>query len=214
VTVAPPAAAPATRRPRGWLWGGAAAALVAVIAIVAVTAGGGEPAEATIDSAPKAAADELPADESTAPAPAAAPAPERAADEAEIPGLAEAIAIGKRNSREGEKRLKALRKLHPDAAVIPYALGILYHDRPWPPEELKAYAEAIALDPSYRSDQAIIINAIEQLSSHSSRWRASRLLERTIGEPALPYLDQTAEGHANPKIRQRAAAIAKTIRAR
>lgn len=115
-------------------------------------------------------------------------------------------------NRQAVAELTALQKKHPASAAVVFALGTQYFARPWPSEALKAYRNAIELDPSYRSNPTIIAHAIELLSSRSSRWAAQRLLERDIGDAALPALDAAAREHPSSTIRKRAAAVARTIR--
>jgi len=110
-----------------------------------------------------------------------------------------------------ETTLRALRRKYPESARIAYLLGNLYHQKPYPPEAIKSYRDAIRLDPDYRQDETLIENAIATLLSQSSHRAAANLLERDIGAPAVPYLERTAEDSKNPKVRQRARDILNAI---
>jgi serine/threonine protein kinase len=148
------------------------------------------------------------------PEPATAPTPSLAEDSDRSELDAQIARATSAPHRKAVKQLIALRAAHPDSAAVVHAIGQQYFARPWPSEALKAYRAAIRLDSAYRTDPTIIAHSIELLSSRSSRWSAHRLLERDIGEPALPALDAAAENHANGTIRKRAAAVARAIRKR
>lgn len=125
------------------------------------------------------------------------------------PALAEALALVRAGqSRDAQKALEALRDERPGDADIAYHLGNLYFDRPWPPEALRAYRDAIRLDARYRADPTLLRNTIRALSSHSARGLAFSILERDIGAPAQPLLAETARTHGNKHVRARAARLA------
>ncbi len=131
-------------------------------------------------------------------------------NEAEEVAAAEA-AIRSGELAAAETALRALRRKYPENARVAYLLGNVYHEKPYPPEAIKAYRDAIRLDPSYRDNETLIQNVIATLMSVSTHREAARLLERDIGAPAVPYLERTAEKHENPKVRQRARDILAAI---
>lgn len=203
-------------RPRsfGWALGlSAAAALALLVTVIAW------PVEAS-DSAPAAAA--IPVRATPAPAPSEraptelAPTTITTAAPAAVPDpeLDAAMALVRAGrDREAQQSLEALRAKRPGDATIAYRLANLYYDRPWPPKALRAYRDAMRLDPRYRSDPTLLANTIRALSSHSARGLAFQLLERDIGAPALPLLEETAASHGNKQVRARAARLAAKLAA-
>jgi hypothetical protein len=86
---------------------------------------------------------------------------------------------------------------------VHYALGNLYAELQTWPAAVDAYASALAREPAYRTDPALIGDVVEALASDKAFERAGRLLVDQIGPAALPRLGQ-AQRSANPTLRSRA----------
>jgi hypothetical protein len=99
--------------------------------------------------------------------------------------------------------LEALRAKDPKRAAVHYALGNLYAELQTWPAAVDAYASALAREPAYRTDPALIGDVVEALASDKAFERAGRLLIDEIGAAALPRLGQ-AQRSANPTLRSRA----------
>jgi hypothetical protein len=99
--------------------------------------------------------------------------------------------------------LEALRAKDPKRAAVHYALGNLYAELQTWPAAVDAYASALAREPAYRTDPALIGDVVEALASDKAFERAGRLLVDQIGPAALPRLGQ-AQRSANPTLRSRA----------
>ncbi|HUH02426.1 MAG TPA: protein kinase [Kofleriaceae bacterium] len=213
MTVAPP-------RPRslGWALGlGAAAAVALLVAVIVWPGDPSAPGTATaalpVPAALMPAASERPPTE-LAPTIIAAAVPASAPDRTPDPDLDAALALVRAGrDREAQQALESLRSKRPGDAAVAYHLANLYYDRPWPPQALRAYRDAMRLDPGYRSDPTLLANTIRALSSHSARGLAFQLLEREIGAPALPLLEETAASHGNKQVRARAARLAAKLAA-
>ncbi len=216
------------RRRLGPIAGVGVAAVAGVIALSIASGGGSQPA-ATSARAPVSAitaakpvgddeprVEEAPPSALPVPTPAAAVAarpetpeitPSPAAEKIEA-----AVALAHAgHDHQAEKDLQALRKRYPEDGAVAYALGNLYADRPWPTRAISSYHDAIRLDPGYRDDARITTYAIRQLTSHSARWAAQRLLVNDLGTAALPALRETAKGHKIPRIRAQAAKMIASI---
>jgi hypothetical protein len=178
--------------PRQRLAAGAAALGVLLIGIVAAVASGGDDAPAPAPVAKTAAAE-----------PDLEMAPE---DRDDALGAAIHLAAsGRREDAVG--KLRTLRKSHPRDARIPAALGHVYAELGWPKQTLDAYRDALRLDPELR-DQPVLIEDIAALLESKSSWtQANRVIERDLGEAAVPHLRDMSEHHPDSIVRGRAARL-------
>jgi tetratricopeptide (TPR) repeat protein len=179
-----------TRKQR--LAAGAAALGALLIGIVAAVASGGDDAPAPAPVAKRAPAE-----------PALEMAPEDRDD-----GLGAAIhlaASGRREDAVG--KLRTLRKAHPRDARIPAALGHVYAELGWPKQTLDAYRDALRLDPELRSQPVLIEDVTALLESKSTWTIANRMIERDLGEAAVPALREMSEHHPDSIVRGRAARL-------
>jgi hypothetical protein len=76
------------------------------------------------------------------------------------------------------------------------------------------YAEAIRLDPAYKRRASIQRDLIIALSSDKTANRATQVLQKSIGNPAIPALRKASKRDTNPVIRKRAETIMKRIQLR
>ena len=74
------------------------------------------------------------------------------------------------------------------------------------------YRTAITRNAGYRTNATLIRNVIRMLISKKTDKNAELFLKKTIGKPALPYLQSTAKNDPNPYMRKYAAALARQIR--
>jgi serine/threonine-protein kinase len=96
------------------------------------------------------------------------------------------------------------RKEHPKDAQAALLLGHLYLDKLWWTDGIKSYRAAISLDPSLRSDETMIRELLKGLVSDGSHWKVADFLADEIGEPALPYVRESAALVKNKQIKARA----------
>jgi len=76
----------------------------------------------------------------------------------------------------------------------------------WFTDGVKAFRDAIRLDPAYRSDPELVKTAIRGfITTPDTDPRIEELL-RDLGDAAKPALEETAKSHPNATIRARAAA--------
>jgi len=99
------------------------------------------------------------------------------------------------------------RKDHPDSAQLAFLEGKLYFAKLWWGDGIKALRDAIRLDPGYRSDPELIKLALRAfLTTPDTDPEIAALLQKDIGAPARPFLDETAKTNPNAALRARAAA--------
>jgi serine/threonine-protein kinase len=138
--------------------------------------------------------------------PPPAPTPAAADPAAEVLQRAQALAAGGGRGRAIDLLVKA-RKTFPNDARLPYHAGLMYLDEMWWGDGLKQLHAAIALDPTLKSDPALIKGVIRGFNTTASHdWTLSTFLHDDIGEAAKPYLEEVARDHPNPLVRKRAAA--------
>lgn len=142
-----------------------------------------------------------------APLDAAITEPPPAADPVqELLGRADTLARDGQRGDAIELLVKA-RKTYPDDARLPYHAGLLYLDRMWWDDGLKQLRAAIALDSQYKTDPELIKAVIRGFNTTAKYdWTLARFLRRDIGPAAKPYLEDTAKGHPNARVRKRATA--------
>jgi len=157
------------------------------------------------------------APEPTTPAPTVAPAPPAPTPAPlpplqEVPGLADARKLVEAGRRDRAlAALARLRKQYPKNPEIPSLQGrVDFQNLRWV-DGVAAYRAAIALDPTLRSDPAIIHNAIRCLDSDGYHRPCEDFLRKDIGAPALPYLTEAASSDKYENVRTRARRLAAQI---
>jgi len=116
----------------------------------------------------------------------------------------EMIANGR---REGAiDLLTGARRTFPNDARLAYLAGKLYFTKLWYTDGLKQFRDAVRLDPEYKSDPELIKTVLKGFNT-TPRYDSALagFLHDHIGEPAKPFLEETAQNHPNAGIRARAA---------
>jgi serine/threonine-protein kinase len=131
------------------------------------------------------------------------------AENPEVKIVREMIAKGKQS--QAIQLLQELRGNDPNNAHYAYLLGNIFFDKKYHSAGVDRYAQALELDPGYRTDERLIRDLIDSLSGTRLQKKVRPLLVETIGDPALPFLQKAAQSHENLKVRLRAAAIAGEI---
>ncbi len=136
---------------------------------------------------------------------------------APAPALAPTVNAAVKLIKEGKRdlalaSLHALYKKQPKSAYIPFLLGNLYFDQRWWAVAMEQYRVAISRDAGYRGNAILIGNMIRMLLSKKTDRQAEAFLKKTIGRPAVPYLQITARSDRNPYLRKYAGALARQIR--
>jgi len=104
------------------------------------------------------------------------------------------------------------RRAYPDSAPLAFLEGKIYFAKLWWTDGIKAFRDAIRLDAGYRSDPELIKLAVRAfLTTPSDEPQLAELLDKDIGGPAKPTLEETARSNPNPALRARAAAELKRI---
>jgi serine/threonine-protein kinase len=112
--------------------------------------------------------------------------------DAELDRLEEAVAAGK--GGQARQALAKIRRRWPENVRANYLLGLAYMEIRYWRDGFSALRKAIELNESLREDEAIIKAAIRSLTSRSKPELGERFLRDSIGEPARPYLEETASG--------------------
>jgi hypothetical protein len=99
------------------------------------------------------------------------------------------------------------RRQHPESAQLAYLGGKIYFAKLWWTDGVKAFREAIRLDPGYRSDPELIKVVVRGfITTPDTDARIEELLREDLGDAARSALEETAKDHPNAAIRSRAAA--------
>jgi tetratricopeptide (TPR) repeat protein len=99
------------------------------------------------------------------------------------------------------------RRSYPQDARLPYHAGRFYLDKMYFADGLPLERAAIALEPAYRSDDALIKLLVRGFNATASYdGTIARFLRDDIGAAAKPYLEETAKSHPNKIVRNRATA--------
>ncbi len=166
----------------------AGGALVVLVVVIAVAAGGhkGKPANAPVAVQGSAGS--------------AGPDPVDSA-------LAHATELSQGGDPEAAlQSLLRARKQFPDSAPLAVAAGKLYFNKLWWTDGIKSFRDAIKLDPSLRSDPDLIKTVLRGFNTTPDvDDRIEGFLREDLGDPARPYLEETAKSHPNKQIRARAA---------
>jgi tetratricopeptide (TPR) repeat protein len=97
------------------------------------------------------------------------------------------------------------RRQFPAAAAFPFAAGKIYFTRLFWDDGIKAFRDAIRLDPALRSDPELIKTVLRGFITTPDVDRPiETFLREDLGAIAIPYLEETAREHPNAMIRARA----------
>jgi serine/threonine-protein kinase len=109
---------------------------------------------------------------------------------------------------ERERALSILvkaRRDFPQNAQLAFTAGKVYFAKLYWTDGISSFRDAIRLDPSYRNDPELIKAALRGFITTPGVERdLESFLREDIGEPAIPFLEETARDHPNPTIRARA----------
>jgi hypothetical protein len=98
------------------------------------------------------------------------------------------------------------RRSHPESAQLAYLDGKIYFAKLWWTDGVKAFRDAIRLDPAYRTDPELVKIVIRGfITTPDADSRIEELIQ-DLGDAAKPALEETAKSHPNATIRSRAAA--------
>src|SRR4029434_1172834 len=97
----------------------------------------------------------------------------------------------------------ALRRRAPTQAAVPYALGNVYAEMQSWAVAVDAYAAALSLDPSYRTDPRLIGDLVEAPASSTPHAMSAKGLRTKVGAAAVLRVEQATRSAA-PKVRLRA----------
>lgn len=131
----------------------------------------------------------------------------------ELPELTEAKQLIARGRREQAiQALQDIERFHPGIAEVPYLLGKLYFAKLWTKNGTASYRRAIMLQPSYRTDKALLASVIRGFAATAEERRdISKFIVRDIGAPARPWLDELARKHKKKRVRKRAERLLKQL---
>jgi serine/threonine protein kinase len=119
--------------------------------------------------------------------------------------------IARHSTKQALRKLDQLRKRHPDSAYLPYLQGTLYMERRWWKDGFAAYRAALARNPEYRASERMIADGIRALYSKTQPWRGSAFLQKDIGAPARPHLEEAAREVKSSKVRGRIRALIRKL---
>jgi tRNA A-37 threonylcarbamoyl transferase component Bud32 len=103
--------------------------------------------------------------------------------------------------------LRKARGKFPDSAQLAFVMGRVYFSKLYWGDGLRAFRDAIRLDPSYRTDPELIKTVVRGFTTTPDINEAlAAFLRDDIGDQARPYLEETARNHDNPIVRARARA--------
>jgi eukaryotic-like serine/threonine-protein kinase len=136
-------------------------------------------------------------------------------ERAPVPGFAQAQALVRAGHEAAA--LDALRKLrvkYPDHPDVAYLMGNVYFDRMWWGDGFDAYRVAVSREPAYRHDRTLISNVLKSFISERYGATGARFIEREIGAPAIPYLEQATRSNSLSVRAHASRLLAKLNRAR
>ncbi len=125
-----------------------------------------------------------------------------------VTSVADARAVAARGHVDAAIRgLHDLRRANPRDGAVLLALGDLYFQKGWGSEGLAAYRDALAVDPSARTNPALIDHTVASLASAQDADLAQAMLARQIGRRAEPALRRAAKTTGDDALRTRIGAI-------
>jgi serine/threonine protein kinase len=129
----------------------------------------------------------------------------KSANQVVPPSLAQAQALMDQDrARQAINLLEKLRRQDRENPQVHYLLGKAYFKELWVGDGLEAFREAIALDPTYRSNRDLIETAAWGLANDSQHYAVSRFLVNDIGQNARPALERVSTSHHRDDVRKRA----------
>jgi hypothetical protein len=138
----------------------------------------------------------------------AAPAPTDPADE--IAASAKALADSGKVDKAIDTLVKA-RATYPDRAVLPLLAGKLYFSKLWWNDGIASFRAAFKLDASLKTDPEVIQAAVHGFLTTPAYDARLANLVLELGHAAVPALEDAAQNYRDPKLRARAAALAKRL---
>ena len=93
-------------------------------------------------------------------------------------------------------------------------MGNVYFDRMWWSDGFDAYRVAVSREPAYRRDRTLITNILKSFMSERYGATGARFIEREVGAPAIPYLEQAARSNSQSVRAHATRLLAKLNRAR
>ncbi|MEO8843800.1 MAG: protein kinase [Kofleriaceae bacterium] len=104
------------------------------------------------------------------------------------------------------------RRQHPDSAQLAFLDGKIYFAKLWWSDGVKAFRDAIRLDPAYRTDPELLkITLRGFITTPDTDPRIEELIRQDLGDSAIPGLTETAKSHPSATIRSRASAELKKL---
>jgi hypothetical protein len=100
--------------------------------------------------------------------------------------------------------LAKARKEYGERADLVFEAGELYFAKMWWADGIKSFHEAIRLDPSYRTNPALIKAAVRAFITTPQYDERLGAFLAELGDAARDALDETARTHPNPQVRARA----------
>jgi eukaryotic-like serine/threonine-protein kinase len=97
------------------------------------------------------------------------------------------------------------RRQHPDSAQLAFLDGKIYFAKLWWSDGVKAFRDAIRLDPAYRTDPELLkITLRGFITTPDTDPRIEEFVRQDLGDAAEPGLSETVKSHPNATIRSRA----------
>jgi hypothetical protein len=97
------------------------------------------------------------------------------------------------------------RRQHPDSAQLAFLDGKIYFAKLWWSDGVKAFRDAIRLDPAYRTDPELLkITLRGFITTPDTDPRIEEFVRQDLGDIAAPGLTETAKSHPSATIRSRA----------
>jgi len=162
-------------------------ALLLLLVVVAVVAGGGAAKSAARDAGGAVGSGAGAVDPS-----------------AEIVARANALVANGEREAAINLLLKA-RRDHPNSAELPYVAGKLFFAKLWWTDGIKNFRDAIRINPAYAGDPEMIKTVLKGfITTPDYNDELASFLRNDIGDPAKPFLEETARDHPNAAVRARA----------
>ena len=98
------------------------------------------------------------------------------------------------------------RRQHPDSAQLAFLEGKIYFAKLWWSDGIKAFRDAMRLDPGYRRDPELVKLAVRAfLTTPDTEAQLADLLSTDLGEASRPALEDAAKIQTNPVLKTRIA---------
>jgi hypothetical protein len=104
------------------------------------------------------------------------------------------------------------RRQHPESAQLAFLDGKIYFAKLWWSDGVKAFRDAIRLDPAYRTDPELLkITLRGFITTPDTDPRIEEFVREDLGDAAASGLAETAKSHPNATIRSRASTELKKL---